>query len=31
VDNFWPSAVLGALIVSLVSWVLGLVVKDHGD
>jgi putative membrane protein len=31
VDNFWPSAVLGALIVSLVSWVLGLVIKDHGD
>ena len=31
VDNFWPSAVLGALIVSLVSWVLGLVVKDRGE
>ncbi len=31
VDNFWPSAVLGALIVSLVSWVLGLVIKDRGE
>jgi putative membrane protein len=30
-ENFWPSAVLGALIVSLVSWVLGLVVKDRSD
>lgn len=29
VDNFWPSAVLGALIVGVVSWVLGLVVKDR--
>ncbi len=31
VDNFWPSAVLGALLVSLVSWTLGLVIKDHGE
>ncbi len=31
VDNFWPSAVLGALIVSVVSWVLGLVIKDRGE
>jgi putative membrane protein len=31
VDNFWPSAVLGALLVSIVSFVLGLVVKDHGE
>jgi len=29
VDNFWPSAVLGALIVSVVSWGLGLVIKDR--
>ncbi len=31
VDNFWPSAVLGAFIVSVVAWALGLVVKDHSD
>jgi putative membrane protein len=31
VDNFWPSAVLGALLVSLVSWGLGLVIKDRGE
>jgi putative membrane protein len=31
VDNFWPSAVLGALIVGVVSFVLGLVVKDRGE
>jgi putative membrane protein len=31
VDDFWPSAVLGALLVSLVAWVLGLVVKDRGE
>jgi putative membrane protein len=30
VDNFW-SAVLGALLVSIVSFVLGLVVKDRGE
>lgn len=30
VENFWPSAVLGALVVGLVSWVLSLVVPD-GD
>lgn len=30
VANFWPSAVLGALIVGLVSWGLSLVVPD-GD
>lgn len=28
VENFWPSAVLGALIVGVVSWVLSLVVSD---
>src|SRR5262245_56814094 len=26
VKNFWPAAVLGALLVSLVTWVLGLVI-----
>lgn len=31
VDNFWPAAVLGALIVSIVSWALGLVIKDRGE
>jgi putative membrane protein len=31
VDNFWPSAVLGALIVSAVAWALGLFVKDRGE
>ncbi|MFV2019171.1 phage holin family protein [Micromonospora sp. LOL_023] len=25
VDNFWPAAVLGALFVSVVTWVLGLI------
>lgn len=29
VKNFWPAAVLGALLVSLVTWVLGLVIKDR--
>jgi len=28
VENFWPSAVLGALIVGLVSWGLSIVVPD---
>jgi putative membrane protein len=28
VDNFWPSAVLGALIVGIVSWILNMVVPD---
>jgi putative membrane protein len=31
VDEFWPSAVLGALIVGVVSWVLNMVVPDGGD
>lgn len=29
VANFWPSAVLGALIIGVVSWLLNLVVKDR--
>jgi putative membrane protein len=28
VDKFWPTAVLGALLVSVISWVLNLVVPD---
>lgn len=30
VENFWPSAVFGALVVGVVSWLLNLVVPD-GD
>ena len=29
VANFWPSAVLGALLVGVISWVLNLVVPDR--
>jgi putative membrane protein len=29
VDNFWPSAILGALIVGLISWVVNLVINDR--
>lgn len=29
VESFWPSAVLGALLVAVVSWVLNLVVPDR--
>ncbi len=31
VDNFWPTAVLGALLLSVISWVLNLVVPDGSD
>jgi putative membrane protein len=31
VDNFWPSAVLGALLVGIVSWVLNMLVPDGSD
>jgi putative membrane protein len=31
VASFWPDALLGALFVSIVSFVLGLVVKDRSD
>jgi putative membrane protein len=31
VDNFWPSAVLGALFVSVASWLLNLLVPDGDD
>jgi putative membrane protein len=30
VDDFWPSAVLGALLVGIVSWILNMLVPD-GD
>lgn len=29
IANFWPSAVLGALVIGLVSWVLNQFVKDR--
>ena len=31
VDNFWPSAILGALLVGIVSWLLNALVPDGGD
>lgn len=32
VDDFWPSAVLGALLIAVVSWLLNLLVPDRkGD
>lgn len=31
VDRFWPTAVVGALLVGVVSWVLNLVVSDGDD
>lgn len=31
VDDFWPSAVLGALIVGVVSWLLNMLVPDGGN
>ena len=31
VAHFWPSAVLGALLVGVVSWVLNMVVPDGSD
>lgn len=31
VDNFWPSAVLGALLVGVVSWLLNMLVPDGND
>ncbi|GAA1549648.1 hypothetical protein GCM10009827_082600 [Dactylosporangium maewongense] len=31
VENFWPSAVLGALFIGIVSWVINLVIPDGGD
>jgi putative membrane protein len=31
VDNFWPSAVVGALLVGVVSWLLNMFVPDGDD
>jgi putative membrane protein len=31
VDHFWPSAVLGALLVGVVSWLLNMLVPDGSD
>ena len=31
VDDFWPAAVLGALIVGVVSWLLNMLVPDGDD
>jgi putative membrane protein len=31
VDEFWPTAVLGALLVAVISWVLNLVVPDKDE
>ena len=31
VDGFWPSALLGALLVGIVSWVLNMLVPDGDD
>jgi putative membrane protein len=30
VDDFWPSAVLGALLVGVISWLLNMIVPDFG-
>jgi putative membrane protein len=31
VDKFWPTAVLGALLVAVISWVLNLIVPDKEE
>jgi len=31
VDGFWPAAVLGALLVGIVSWLLNMLVPDGSD
>ncbi|GAB1688861.1 phage holin family protein [Krasilnikovia sp. M28-CT-15] len=31
VDDFWPAAVLGAVVVGVVSWVLNMLVPDGDD
>jgi putative membrane protein len=31
VDHFWPSAVVGALLVGVISWLLNLLVPDGDD
>ena len=30
-DSFWPTAVVGAAIVSVVSWVLGLIIDPDDE
>jgi putative membrane protein len=29
IDNFWPSAVLGALVVGIVSWLINMIATDR--
>jgi putative membrane protein len=31
VDKFWPTAVLGALFIGVVSWLLNFLIPDRGD
>ena len=31
IDRFWPTAVVGAAIVSVVSWVLGLIIDPDDE
>jgi putative membrane protein len=31
VDKFWPTAILGALLVGIVSWLLNMLVPDRSD
>ncbi len=31
VDKFWPTAVLGALLIGVISWVLNMLVPDRSD
>ncbi len=31
VQNFWPSAVFGALVVGIVSWLLNLIIPDSAE
>ena len=31
IDRFWPTAVVGAAIVSVVSWVLGLIIDPYDE
>ena len=31
VDKFWPTAVLGALVIGVISWLINLVIPDRKD
>ena len=31
VDKFWPTAVLGALVIGVISWLINLVIPDRND